>query len=110
MSLVFIFKCSTSCGVGRKTRVVTCVTEGVPCDLSEKPEAHETCDLGPCLAKSTPLNVVSAKLQNPQWLFTEWSDQVSCLPALAKFMRTKSIVLIKNWYMISSFLILLITY
>lgn len=73
----YVLKCSTSCGVGKKTRVVTCVTEGAPCDLSEKPEAYETCDSGPCLAKSTPLNVVSAKLQNPQWLFTEWSDQVS---------------------------------
>lgn len=70
-------KCSTSCGAGKKMRVVTCITQGAPCDLSEKPEIHETCDLGPCLAKSTPLNVVSAKLQSPQWLFTEWSDQVS---------------------------------
>lgn len=75
MSLVL--KCSTSCGMGKRTRAVTCVTEDTPCDLSEKPEAHETCDSVPCLAKSTPLNVVSAKLQNPQWLFTEWSDQVS---------------------------------
>jgi len=74
-----ILKCSTSCGEGKRTRVVTCVTEGNdPCDLSKKPETQEICDSGPCLAKSTPLNVVSAKLQNPQWLFTEWSDQVSC--------------------------------
>jgi len=72
-----VLKCSTSCGVGKRTRVVTCVTEDAPCDLSEKPEAHETCNSGPCLAKSTPLNVISAKLQSPQWLFTEWSDQVS---------------------------------
>ncbi|XP_032689161.1 thrombospondin type-1 domain-containing protein 4-like [Odontomachus brunneus] len=70
-------QCSTSCGVGKRSRVVTCVTLSAPCDLSEKPEAHEICDLGPCLAKSTPLNIVSAKLQSPQWLFTEWSDQCS---------------------------------
>ncbi|XP_067205894.1 thrombospondin type-1 domain-containing protein 4 isoform X2 [Linepithema humile] len=70
-------QCSTSCGVGKKMRVVTCITQGAPCDLSEKPEIHETCDLGSCLAKPTPLNVISAKLQSPQWLFTEWSDQCS---------------------------------
>ncbi|XP_012540115.2 thrombospondin type-1 domain-containing protein 4 [Monomorium pharaonis] len=70
-------QCSTSCGVGKRTRVVTCVTEDTPCDLSEKPEAHETCDLGPCLMKSTSPNAVSAKLQSSQWLFTEWSDQCS---------------------------------
>lgn len=69
--------CSTSCGVGKKMRVVTCITQSAPCDLSEKPEMHEACDLGPCLTKSTPLNVVSAKLQSPQWLFTEWSDKCS---------------------------------
>ncbi|XP_014488644.1 PREDICTED: thrombospondin type-1 domain-containing protein 4-like [Dinoponera quadriceps] len=70
-------QCSTSCGVGKRSRVVTCVTLGAPCELSKKPEAYETCDLGPCLAKSTPLNIVSAKLQSPQWLFTEWSDKCS---------------------------------
>lgn len=70
-------QCSTSCGVGKRTRLVTCVTDDAPCDLSEKPEAHETCDLGPCLAKSTPLSIISMNLQSPQWLFTEWSDQCS---------------------------------
>lgn len=70
-------QCSTSCGVGKRTRIITCVTEGAPCDLSEKPEAHETCDSGPCPVKSTPQNVVSAKLHSSQWLFTEWSDQCS---------------------------------
>lgn len=80
--VVHLPKCSTSCGVGKRSRVVTCVTLGAPCELSEKPEVHETCDLGPCLAKSTPLNVVSAKLQSPQWLFTEWSDQVGAFRLL----------------------------
>ncbi|CAL1673288.1 unnamed protein product [Lasius platythorax] len=70
-------QCSTSCSIGKRTRVVTCITHGAPCDLSEKPETHESCDLGPCLAKSTPLSIVSANLQSPQWLFTEWSDQCS---------------------------------
>ncbi|KAL6438930.1 hypothetical protein ACFW04_003758 [Cataglyphis niger] len=70
-------QCSTSCSVGKRTRVVTCVTDDAPCDLSEKPETHETCDLGPCLAKSMPLSIVSMNLQNPQWLYTEWSDQCS---------------------------------
>ncbi|XP_011333110.2 thrombospondin type-1 domain-containing protein 4 isoform X2 [Ooceraea biroi] len=70
-------QCSTSCGTGRRTRIVTCVTQGAPCNLSEKPEAHETCDLRPCLAKSASLNIVSEKLQSPQWLFTEWSDHCS---------------------------------
>ncbi|GAB1860654.1 Thrombospondin type-1 domain-containing protein 4 [Camponotus japonicus] len=70
-------QCSTSCGVGKRTRLVTCVTDDAPCDLLEKPEAHETCDLGPCLAKSTPLSIISMNLQSPQWLFTEWSDQCS---------------------------------
>lgn len=70
-------KCSASCGTARRTRTVTCVAQSAPCNLSDKPEAHETCDLGPCLAKS--LNVVSANLQSSQWLFTEWSDQVRSL-------------------------------
>ncbi|XP_070166660.1 thrombospondin type-1 domain-containing protein 4 isoform X1 [Polyergus mexicanus] len=70
-------QCSTSCSIGKRTRVVTCVTDDAPCDLSEKPETHETCDLGPCLAKSTPLSIVSMNLQSPQWLYTEWSDQCS---------------------------------
>ncbi|XP_072754675.1 thrombospondin type-1 domain-containing protein 4 [Anoplolepis gracilipes] len=70
-------QCSTSCSVGKRTRVVTCITQDAPCDLLEKPETYETCDLGPCLAKSTPLNIISVNLQSPQWLFTEWSDQCS---------------------------------
>lgn len=74
--LSFVSKCSTSCSIGKRTRVVTCITHDAPCDLSEKPETHEICDLGPCLAKSTPLSIVSANLQSPQWLFTEWSEQV----------------------------------
>lgn len=69
-------QCSASCGIGRKTRTVTCVTQGAPCNFSERPETYETCDLEPCLGKSS-LNIVSTKLQNPQWLYTEWSDQCS---------------------------------
>lgn len=74
--LWFVLKCSTSCGMGKRTRVVTCITRGAPCEVSEKPEAYETCDLEPCPAKSTSVKAGSAKLQNSQWLFTEWSDRV----------------------------------
>ncbi|KAH0956535.1 hypothetical protein HN011_002442 [Eciton burchellii] len=70
-------QCSATCGTGRRTRIVSCVTQDAPCNRSEEPEAHETCDLGPCLGKSALSSVVSAKLQSPQWLFTEWSDQCS---------------------------------
>lgn len=70
-----VSKCSTSCGAGRRTRVVTCITHGAPCNITEKPESHETCDLGPCLTKLTAA-ISSTMLQNSQWLFTDWSDHV----------------------------------
>lgn len=69
--------CSTSCGPGRRTRIATCVTEGPPCDLEEKPITQELCDLGPCSTRPPATNALSTRLQNPQWLYTEWSEECS---------------------------------
>lgn len=92
--------------MGKKTRVVTCATEDAPCDLSEKPEVYETCDSGSCPVKSTPLNVVSAKLQSPQWLFTEWSDLVSLYHLQTQEKNRSN----KNDHIINLFLFIIIIY
>nr|XP_031837415.1 thrombospondin type-1 domain-containing protein 4-like [Nomia melanderi]XP_031837416.1 thrombospondin type-1 domain-containing protein 4-like [Nomia melanderi]XP_031837417.1 thrombospondin type-1 domain-containing protein 4-like [Nomia melanderi]XP_031837418.1 thrombospondin type-1 domain-containing protein 4-like [Nomia melanderi]XP_031837419.1 thrombospondin type-1 domain-containing protein 4-like [Nomia melanderi]XP_031837420.1 thrombospondin type-1 domain-containing protein 4-like [Nomi len=69
--------CSTSCGPGKRTRAVTCVTQGPPCNHETKPITQEACDYGPCTTKLPSLNVVSTRLQSPQWLYTEWSEGCS---------------------------------
>lgn len=70
-------QCSTSCGPGKRTRIVTCLTHGHPCDLEERPDTQETCDLGPCTTKFQASGALSTRLQTPQWLYTEWSEQCS---------------------------------
>ncbi|XP_034173334.1 thrombospondin type-1 domain-containing protein 4 [Osmia lignaria lignaria] len=69
--------CSTTCGPGKKTRTANCITQGPPCDLEEKPITQEACDLGPCTTKPPQTNIISTRLQSPQWLYTEWSEGCS---------------------------------
>ncbi|XP_015585741.1 thrombospondin type-1 domain-containing protein 4 isoform X2 [Cephus cinctus] len=69
--------CSTTCGLGTRNRVITCITSGRPCSMDDKPDAQESCDPGPCLTKSTASNVISSGFHGPQWLFTEWSRKCS---------------------------------
>lgn len=72
---VLVFKCSVSCGPGRRTRVATCISQSA-CDPEQKPTTQETCDMGPCLSKPLIANAVSTRFQSPQWLYTEWSEGV----------------------------------
>ncbi|CAK9800402.1 Thrombospondin type-1 domain-containing protein 4 [Anthophora plagiata] len=69
--------CSTTCGPGRRTRSATCVTQGPPCNLEEKPTTQEVCDLGSCFTKHSQTNAISTRLESPQWLYTEWSEGCS---------------------------------
>ncbi|CAL7945946.1 unnamed protein product [Xylocopa violacea] len=69
--------CSTTCGPGKRTRVATCVTQGPPCNLEEKPDTQEACDLEPCTTRPPQTNAIFTRLQTPQWLYTEWTDRCS---------------------------------
>ncbi|XP_014601645.1 PREDICTED: thrombospondin type-1 domain-containing protein 4-like isoform X3 [Polistes canadensis] len=78
-------ECSTTCGVGKRTRLVTCEPKEYLCNVAEKPISQEVCDLGPCTVKFSSSNAIS--LTEPQvttttttisqWLYTEWSEQCS---------------------------------
>ncbi|XP_015181428.1 PREDICTED: ADAMTS-like protein 4 isoform X2 [Polistes dominula] len=80
-------ECSTTCGAGKRTRLVTCEREEYFCNTAEKPISQEVCDLGPCTVKFSSSNAIS--LTEPrgtttttttitsQWLYTEWSEQCS---------------------------------
>lgn len=69
--------CSTTCGPGKKTRTVSCVTQGLPCNLEEKPNTQDACDLGPCAPKASQTNAIPARLEDSRWLYTEWSEECS---------------------------------
>lgn len=64
-------QCSSSCGLGNRTRVVTCQgPQGVnenECPQNDRPAEEELCDMGPCS---------NSKGSYATWLFTEWSQQV----------------------------------
>lgn len=78
-------ECSTTCGAGKRTRLVTCEPKEYLCNVAEKPISQEVCDLGPCTVKFSSSNAIS--LTEPrvttttttisQWLYTEWSEQCS---------------------------------
>lgn len=72
-------ECSTSCGLGTRTRAVSCEGQDYLCDSFERPTSQETCDLGPCSVKFSSPNAIS--LAEPrvtsQWLYTEWQEQCS---------------------------------
>lgn len=60
--------CSSDCGVGVRTRSVTCIVLGKVVDdktcahLDSKPIAEESCDMGSCATNT--------------WFFSKWSDKV----------------------------------
>ncbi|XP_068993678.1 ADAMTS-like protein 4 isoform X2 [Neodiprion pinetum] len=78
-------ECSATCGPGRRTRIVSCITTtGRPCSLDEKPPYEESCNLGNCSPKLAPpvdatlhSNSISTFTSGSRWLFTEWSRQCS---------------------------------
>ncbi|XP_023290468.1 thrombospondin type-1 domain-containing protein 4 isoform X2 [Orussus abietinus] len=69
-------QCSTTCGPGRRTRQVTCITLGNPCIVTEMPAVHEPCDLEPCSTESLK-NVVPTDPNASPWLYTEWPQECS---------------------------------
>lgn len=71
-------QCSTSCGPGKRTRTITCITKGWgTCAAEEKPVVQEACDLEPCLTKPSTTNAIPMNVHGSPWLFTEWSQQCS---------------------------------
>ncbi|XP_066592794.1 ADAMTS-like protein 4 [Prorops nasuta] len=72
-------QCSTTCGTGIKSRVVTCSSLENSCDTMIKPPSKESCDLGSCTDEAVLANYTSitSNLQKAQWLYTEWSDKCS---------------------------------
>ena len=48
IALLLFFQCSVSCGVGIKTRAVSCTGEENQCDPESKPKSVIHCHLAPC--------------------------------------------------------------
>nr|XP_050850774.1 thrombospondin type-1 domain-containing protein 4-like isoform X2 [Vespula vulgaris]XP_050850775.1 thrombospondin type-1 domain-containing protein 4-like isoform X2 [Vespula vulgaris]XP_050850776.1 thrombospondin type-1 domain-containing protein 4-like isoform X2 [Vespula vulgaris]XP_050850777.1 thrombospondin type-1 domain-containing protein 4-like isoform X2 [Vespula vulgaris]XP_050850778.1 thrombospondin type-1 domain-containing protein 4-like isoform X2 [Vespula vulgaris]XP_050850779.1 len=72
-------ECSTTCGVGKRTRLVTCEPQEYLCNVAEKPISQEVCDSGPCTVKFSSTNAISSTEPRvtSQWLYTEWPEQCS---------------------------------
>ncbi|XP_043279852.1 thrombospondin type-1 domain-containing protein 4-like [Venturia canescens] len=68
--------CSTSCGIGRKTRTVSCAKHDRYCGSLTKPSEQEFCDSGTCPSDDGQTNTI-LELGKPRWLHTEWSQQCS---------------------------------
>lgn len=76
-------ECSSSCGIGKRTRIVSCLTTpGRPCSIQDKPAPEEACNSGPCVtmpSTSAPIhsNAITTVGSSSKWLYTEWSRQCS---------------------------------
>ncbi|KAG7201660.1 hypothetical protein KM043_004390 [Ampulex compressa] len=70
-------QCSTTCGIGRRTRIVSCSTHSQHCNTEEKPSTQEICELEPCPIEVSVTTPLSSKYTSSQWLYTEWSHQCS---------------------------------
>nr|XP_053635617.1 uncharacterized protein LOC128690888 isoform X1 [Cherax quadricarinatus]XP_053635618.1 uncharacterized protein LOC128690888 isoform X1 [Cherax quadricarinatus]XP_053635619.1 uncharacterized protein LOC128690888 isoform X1 [Cherax quadricarinatus] len=60
--------CSAPCGLGTRTRTVTCILRSVPvseesCSSNTRPDKEQVCDMGSCATNT--------------WFFSRWSEQCS---------------------------------
>ncbi|KAG8333203.1 hypothetical protein J6590_005958 [Homalodisca vitripennis] len=68
-------ECSATCGLGVRTRSVTCPTSG--CNPADRPPAESVCDMGPCQSHPAVGAPDSSDTTQPLWFYTEWTQQCS---------------------------------
>ncbi|XP_054277848.1 thrombospondin type-1 domain-containing protein 4-like [Macrosteles quadrilineatus] len=67
-------ECSVTCGLGVRSRTVACPATSPACPAADRPSAESVCDTGPC---QSPAAAASSDTSQPQWFYTEWSQQCS---------------------------------
>ncbi|XP_011494127.1 PREDICTED: thrombospondin type-1 domain-containing protein 4-like [Ceratosolen solmsi marchali] len=67
--------CSTTCGNGKRTRLVICVTLGRTCNAKFKPSSEEFCNLSDCKTKPANDNEIPEALIQNSWMYSAWPEQ-----------------------------------
>ncbi|XP_058805416.1 thrombospondin type-1 domain-containing protein 4-like [Phymastichus coffea] len=70
--------CSVTCGRGRRTRVVTCITAyGKVCNMVDKPASEEPCNVDSCISIAQIENEIPEALVDSPWLYSAWPKECS---------------------------------
>ncbi|XP_044006634.1 thrombospondin type-1 domain-containing protein 4-like isoform X2 [Aphidius gifuensis] len=83
-------KCSTTCGLGKKTRKVSCIPDENSCPVNEKPIEYEECKLDAC--PNYQYNLIDT--QKSQWLHSEWTKD--CSTECGMGFQTRSVICDKD--------------
>lgn len=70
VNAIVLFQCSSQCGLGLKTRTVSCPSGD--CPISVRPASQSSCDNGPCPVRGD----IPSDGKSSSWYFTEWSHEV----------------------------------